>query len=442
MINFKKTKKTSGVHVPKNKLLTEDKAIEYATVPKTLYFPMDMHIGKPADIVVMIGDKVKIGTLIGRKSGMISANIHSSISGRVRSIETRKILGKMSTVVVIDNDFKDQWILTDNGIECNSREQFLEKIKATGIVGLGGATFPTDVKLNAPDNKEFKHLIINVAECEPFATADRRLILEHLNEIINSIEIIASFLKIDEIYIAVEKNSSTAIDSLEKKILHYPKIKLTELPNNYPQGAEKTLTKSVLGKEIPAGKLPIDIGTLIINAATVYSIYQAVFKNQPLIERIVTVSGSPVNQQKNLLVRIGTPIQSIIEDCGNFSDPVGKLLNGGPMMGRIIDNLNEPITKGTSLILALSQQEAQVSKETNCIKCSQCINICPINLQPILISQAYQKGNLNEAENLGALNCIDCGACSFICPSRIDILGNIKAVKNEIMQNKRQEPSK
>lgn len=442
MLNFKMNKKLSGVPVPKHKRATENKSIEQATIPKTLIFPMDMHIGKPAEIAVSVGEKVKIGTLLGKKSGLISANIHSSVSGEVRSIEDRQILGRISTVIVIENDFKDYRILSNNGVECTSREQFIEKIKAAGIVGLGGATFPTDVKLNAPDNKEFKHLIINVAECEPFVTADRRLIIEHLNEIINGIEMVASFLAIEDIHIALETNSALAIDQLEKKLVHYPKIKLKKLPNSYPQGAEKTLTKSVLGKEIPAGTLPIDIGTLVINASTIFSIYQSVLKDQPLIERVVTISGSPINQPKNLMVRIGTPVQSVIEDCGNFSQPPGKLLNGGPMMGRVIASLNEPITKGTSLVLALSQQEAQVTKATNCIKCSQCINVCPMNLQPILISQAYEKANLDEAEQLGALNCIDCGACSFICPSRIDILGNIKAAKNEIMARKRKELSK
>lgn len=432
----KLSKNINGITVKKNKKHTENKAIEQATIPRKMMFPMNMHIGKPAEVIVSIGDQVQIGTLIGRKSGMISSNIHSSVSGKVISVEEREISGKYVNTVVIENDFKDTWYLNSGLIECRSSEQLIEKVRVSGIVGLGGATFPTDVKLMTSKNKTFNHLIINGAECEPFVTADRRIIIEKSEELIRGITLIYSFLEIEEVYIAIEKNSNIAKEVLNEKLLNYPKIKLKELPDSYPQGAEKTLTKSVLGKEIPAGKLPIDIETLIINISTVFAIYQSVFNNRQLIERVVTVSGSPIKEPKNLLVRIGTSVQSIIEDCGNFIEPVGKLINGGPMMGKIISNLNEPVTKGTSLILALNQEESQVSVATNCIKCSQCITVCPINLQPILISQAYENKNFKEAEDLGALNCIDCGACSFICPSKIDILGNIKAAKSEILKRR------
>lgn len=424
---FRIKRKLGGVMVPKNKWLTKLESIKDLSAPKKICLPMNMHLGKPAKIIVSVGQKVKIGTLIGEKDGLISANIHSSVSGIVEKIEQRIIGVNEVPVVVINNDFNDTYEIPQSG-----SKNLVEALKNNGIVGMGGAGFPTDVKFLLKEHQQVETLIINAVECEPFVTADRRIIIEQINDFMEGINRLQEILTIKQCVIAIERSSEEAIRNLEAK-LDNERIKLHILPNHYPQGAEKIVIKAVLGKELPAGKLPIDLNVGIMNVSTVLATGHALKENRPLIDRVVTVSGTPIKQPQNLRIRIGTPIEHVIEACGGFIDSPMKLINGGPMMGKVIQSLDEPVTKTTSLILALTREEAAIPKEQNCIRCSECVNVCPVNLQPISISNAYRAGDLEEAERLGVMSCIDCGACSYICPSKIDILGDIRAAKQKVL---------
>lgn len=426
-MSFYIKRKLGGIYMPKNKRLTRSKKIKSVVKPKRIILPLNMHIGKPAQLAVSVGQRVKIGTLVGTKDGLISANIHSSVSGHVEVIEERVIGDRQTTVVVIKNDFKE------DHEQAPFSNDVVESIRNSGIVGMGGAGFPTDVKFLIKENQKIKTLIINAAECEPFVTADTRIIIAHLNELIRGIKRLQKLLKIRHCVIAVEESSEEVVQMLQEKVDNR-RIFLKILPSFYPQGAEKVIIKSVLGKEIPAGKLPIDLNTVIINVSTLLAVTRALKKNQPLYERVVTVSGTPIKEPHNLRVRIGTPIEDLIEACGGFVETPMKVLNGGPMMGKLVQTLGEPITKTTSLILALNQKEALVSKEQNCIRCSECVNACPVSLQPVSISNAYRSNNLEELRRLGVLNCIDCGACSYICPSKINLLEDIRAAKLELIK--------
>ncbi|MGX7245133.1 electron transport complex subunit RsxC [Enterococcus quebecensis] len=427
---FRIKRKLGGVMVAKNKWLTKLETIRDLSAPKSIVLPMNMHIGKPAKIIVSVGQEVKIGTLVGEKDGLISSNIHSSISGIVEKIEQRIIGNGEVTVVVIKNDFKDTYEIPQ--VE---NANLVEMIRNNGIVGMGGAGFPTDVKFLLKEHQKIETLIINAVECEPFVTADRRIIIEQLNDFLKGISLLQEMLSIKECVIAIESSSEEAVQKLQEKIDN-ERIKLKILPNYYPQGAEKIVIKAVTGKELPVGKLPIDLNVVIMNVSTVLATFQALKENRPLIDRVVTISGTPIKHPQNLRVRIGTPIEHVIEACGGFTQSPMKMINGGPMMGKVIQTLDEPVTKTTSLILALTKEEANIPEEQNCIRCSECVNVCPVNLQPISISNAYRAGDIEETKRLGVLNCIDCGACSYICPSKIDILGDIRAAKQKVLESR------
>ncbi|MGM0308559.1 electron transport complex protein RnfC [Enterococcus sp. AZ045] len=416
-------KRLNGVYLDKNKH-TAQQAIEKLTPPKKIILPMSMHLGKPAKVVVEVGDKVAIGTLIGEKDGPISANVHSSVAGVVKKIENRMVNHRSTEVVIIENDFSDRMELL------HTKNKVLHNIVANaGIVGMGGAGFPTDLKLLPKEKQKIHTLIINAAECEPSITSDRRLLIEDTEQMI------LDTYQIPKARIAIEKSSVQVIEHLHKHLID-PRIQLHILGNLYPQGAEKLVIKHVLSQEIPKSKLPFDVGVITLNVATIHSILSAALKQVASFERVVTVSGTPIKEGKNLRVRIGTPVEELIDACGGFVSSPLKVLNGGPMMGKLIQSLDEPVTKTTNLILALSAAEAMIPKEQKCIKCSECVNACPIGLHPILISQAYRHQDLQTAEQLGALNCLECGACSFICPSKINLLKDIRAVKNQIMEAK------
>ncbi|EOH62287.1 RnfABCDGE type electron transport complex subunit C [Enterococcus mundtii] len=416
-------KRLNGVYLDKNKH-TAQQAIEKLTPPKKIILPMSMHLGKPAKVVVEVGDKVAIGTLIGEKDGPISANVHSSVAGVVKKIENRMVNHRSTEVVIIENDFSDRMELL------HTKNKVLHNIVANaGIVGMGGAGFPTDLKLLPKEEQKIHTLIINAAECEPSITSDRRLLIEDTEQMI------LDTYQIPKARIAIEKSSVQVIEHLHKHLID-PRIQLHILGNLYPQGAEKLVIKHVLSQEILKSKLPFDVGVITLNVATIHSILSAALKQVASFERVVTVSGTPIKEGKNLRVRIGTPVEELIDAYGGFVSSPLKVLNGGPMMGKLIQSLDEPVTKTTNLILALSAVEAMIPKEQKCIKCSECVNACPIGLHPILISQAYRHQDLQTAEQLGALNCLECGACSFICPSKINLLKDIRAVKNQIMEAK------
>lgn len=437
LIVFKIKRKQEGAHTVERKDRTEHKPTEVASVPETLVYPLSMQIGAPSNPVIEVGDKVKIGTLIAENQGMISANIHSSVSGEVIDITEHPTAKGEGPCIIIKNDFQDETAepLFNEG-ETLDREKKLEIIAKAGIVGMGGATFPTNVKLNPPKDKEIDTLIINGAECEPYATADYRLMAEYSKELIEGIRVLLEIVPVKTVYIGIEDNMHEAAEVLKKELANDDTIKLVELPTLYPQGSEKTLIKNITGREVPPGKLPADVGTIVTNVGTTYAIYQAVRHGKPMTSRITTISGESIKNPKNLWVRVGTPIESLLDDCEGFQSDPGKMIHGGPMMGSPLTSGRVPITKGTTNITFLDKADAEEPERSPCIRCSECLNVCPVSLQPIMISNAYESGNIEEAERLGALDCIDCGACSYICPSKIPILDNIQKAKREIRTNK------
>lgn len=427
MLNFKL--RLGGIRLQKNKEETNQLKSFSGDQPPMVLIPLSMHIGKEAKPVVKVGDQVKKGTLVAERDGLISANIHSSISGKVTQLTEIMIGQRQVKAIKIENDYRNQ-------IELLAQEETLEKvIAAAGIVGLGGAGFPTDVKFLG---STCDTLIINAAECEPFLTTDRRVICEYLEEVIAVLNVLRETYKYQTITLVIEKHQVASLTFI-KKPLQQASILLKVVEDHYPQGAEKILIKNVSQKELALGNIPKDLSICLTNISTIYAIYQAVYQQLPLTERTITVSGDAIAIKKNLRVPIGTSVEWVIEQCGGFSKQPKKVIMGGPMMGRLLPSLSEPILKTTGGIICLSNQESVIPKETSCIKCSECINGCPIGLMPILISQAYREKNLVKAQELGALNCIDCGACSYICPSKIDILSDIKQAKSDILKKLEKE---
>ncbi|WEG73574.1 electron transport complex subunit RsxC [Vagococcus intermedius] len=422
MLNLKL--RLGGIKLQKNKEETNQLKSVEGDMPPSVLIPLSMHIGKEAKPVVKVGDQVKKGTLLAERDGLISANIHSSISGKVTQLTEIMIGQRQVKAIKIENDYLNQ-------LELLAQEETLEKvIAAAGIVGLGGAGFPTDVKFLG---STCDTLIINAAECEPFLTTDRRVICEYLEEVIAVLNLLRDTYKYQHITLVIEKHQLASLAFI-KEPLEQANITLKIVGNHYPQGAEKILIKNVSQQELTLGRIPKDLSICLTNISTIYAIYQAVYKQLPLTERTITVSGDAIAVKKNLRVPIGTSVEWIIEQCGGFSKQPEKVIMGGPMMGRLLPSLSEPILKTTGGITCLSSEESLIPTETSCIKCSECINGCPVGLMPILISKAYREGNLARAQELGALNCIDCGACSYICPSKIDILSDIKQAKSEILK--------
>lgn len=431
-IRFKE--KARGILPEQRKHQTKHRKIEEATVPEILIFPLRMHIGKPARPLVEVGDEVKIGTLLAQAEEGISANVVSSVSGTVMTIGERPTVNGPTECIVVRNDFQDtkEAPLVEEGKDLSPQEK-LEVIRKAGIVGMGGATFPTDIKAKPSKDKPIDTIIINGVECELYSTADHLLMLEQPEGIIAGAKILQEILQAKRVIIALENDAEDCVPGLLEAGKDFPGLEIKLLPVQYPQGAEKVLIKNLTGREVPTGgKLPADVRTFVCNVATARAIHEAVTHGKPLTERVTTLTGEPVQQPKNLRVRIGTPINSLIEDCQGFRTVPGKLLHGGPMMGKPLASAEVPVTKGTSVVTFLQPEEVDVGERSDCIRCSECLNVCPVSLQPILISNAYEKGDIEEAERLGAMDCIECGNCSFICPSKIPLLENIRAAKSAI----------
>lgn len=433
--------KHGGSHPEENKDRTRNVGITAAGVPKELVFPVSMHIGKPAKPVVEVGDEVKIGTLLAEADGKISAPVHSSVSGKVIKIEKRQTQSGMADCIVIENDGKDTFIDSiKEQEEISDPKVILEKVVSAGIVGMGGASFPTAVKLDPPPGSTIDTLIVNGAECEPYSTSDYRVMLEHTDEIIKGIDVVRKLLpKLKIVYIAVEDNKQEAIRTLSDAVKDFTDITVKTLRTMYPQGSEKNLIKNLTGREVRPGGLPSEVGTLVMNISTVRAVYRAVKLGEPLYQRVISVSGSPVKEPRNLLVRIGTPVESLLHDCGGFKEDPAKILSGGPMMGRALADVSVPIVKAMTAITVLNAKEAKTGEESDCIMCSECINVCPVNLQPILISEAFKRGDVDKAKALGAMDCIECGNCSYICPSKIPLLENIREAKAAIKAQQQKE---
>ncbi|MCA9766158.1 MAG: electron transport complex subunit RsxC [Carnobacterium sp.] len=431
-------KQLGFIHPDDKKERTESLCIVEGKVPSVLVFPLSMHIGAPAEPVKKIGDKVKIGTVLAKASGKISAAIHSSVSGEVLAIEKRQTVKGLAECIIVKNDLKDEKeVFTGKADKELTRELILNAIQEAGIVGMGGATFPTVVKLDPPPGDTIDTIIINGAECEPYSTSDHRVMVEYSDEIIKGIQLTRRlFPQLKRIVIGIEDNKPDAIKALQLASKEYSDLSVQSLRTMYPRGSEKNLIQDITGREVPTGGLPSAVHCVVMNTSTVRAIYRAVTLGEPLYQRVVSISGTPIVEPKNLLVRIGTPVDFLIEQCGGFNMPPGKLLSGGPMMGKTLVDGSVPITKGTTTINALTFEEAHVGNTSDCIMCSECLNVCPVNLQPILISEAFERGEIEKANKLGAMDCIECGSCSYICPSKIPLLENIRGAKAAIKAKK------
>ncbi len=427
-----------GIHLKKYKITTDCPIID-AKIPDIVTIPVKQHIGSPAKTLVSKGDKVKVGTLLADADGIVSSDVHSSVSGEVIKIEDLPSSSGYEEKMISIKTEGDEWEASidksDKIIqEINlSPEEIIAKIREGGIVGMGGAGYPTPIKTAVPEGKKVELLIVNGIECEPFLTADDRLMVEHAEEIIMGARVINRALGIQNAIIAIDENKPKAIEALTTLSKRYVGVNVKVCRTKYPQGGEKQLIRAITGRELPSGKLPVDIGCIVQNVGTVFAVYEMVLKNKPLFERIVTVSGDGCRHPGNYRVRIGTPISSLIEETGGLSDDVNKIIIGGPMMGNAIVNTSAPVTKLTSGILLLKDDSFSKKEASACIRCGKCALVCPAGLRPYAIKQAVTFNDTTEClRKLHAGDCIECGCCSYICPARIPILDYCKIAKQEI----------
>jgi electron transport complex protein RnfC len=421
-----------GVHPEDGKHLSKDKPIELYT-PKQVLVPMQQHIGAPAKLVVELGAQVKKGQLIGDSTGHVCAKIHSPVSGKVVKItEALLAIGRKSTALIIENDGMDEWIDRKENSNWKSipKAELQTIITNAGIVGMGGATFPSHVKLNPPANKKIDALVINGVECEPYLTADYRLMIENAKEILEGIRMLLQVLDIKRAYIGIEANKPDAVKIFEELLKGDTSISVHSLKIRYPQGAEKVLIKSILNREVPPGALPMDVGVVVQNVGTVYAVYEAVRFGKPLIDRIISVTGESVQSPKNFRAPVGTSVTELVNACGGFKSDVTKVISGGPMMGFAIHTTDMPVTKGTSGIVALPDTVAAGGEEyMACIKCGRCVNACPMGLQPYMLGILGENRMYTNAKEYNIDTCFECGSCTYICPSRRPMVQFIKATK-------------
>lgn len=433
-----KTFSKGGVHPEENKISAHNK-IRTIDLPKQVCIFVSQHIGVPAEVIVQKGDTVKVGQLIAKANGFVSANIHSSVSGKVNKIDkATDVNGYKQTAIFIDVE-GDEWLEeidhTNNIIqnyEGISAEVIRNKIISAGIVGSGGATFPTHVKLSIPAGKNCTYLLINAVECEPYLTADHQLMLEQPDEILIGCKLVQKVTGAKKIIIGIENNKKDAIALFSEKVKQFKDIEVCGLKVKYPQGAEKQLIKAITKREVPSGNLPIEVNSVVQNIGTIYAIYEAVLKNKTFFERIVTVTGKLLQNPSNIKARIGTPINNLIESCGGAPENTGKIISGGPMMGKAIVNENIPIAKGTSGILLMSQKNAKRRKENSCIRCAKCVSVCPMGLEPFLLRNLSINNLTEDLHKEHILDCVECGCCSFTCPANIPLLDHIRTGKSNV----------
>lgn len=427
---------TGGIH-PLESKYTSQIPIKEMPLPKTVVIPLSQHTGSASRPTVKPGDFVKTGQLIAEATGFVSANLHASVSGMVRAIEPHPHpCGYNVESIIIDSDNNDEAVgFKERDYEKLRPEEIIEIIKDAGIVGLGGAAFPTYVKLLPPKEKKIDSVIINGCECEPFLTADHRVMIEHTEEVLKGLKIIMKVLNVQNGLIAIEDNKNDAIKEFSELLKAQKNIKVVRLKSRYPQGAEKMLIKAILNREVPSGGLPFDVGCLVQNVQTAMAIYQAVCKGKPLYERIITVTGN-VKKPANLKVRIGTLISEIIDFCGGFAGEVKKVIIGGPMMGIAQSNLNVPVVKGFTGLVILTEKESRSYESSNCIRCGSCIDVCPMCLVPMMISRLVEKKTYDGLKDYRPTDCIECGCCAYVCPAKIHLVQNIKMAKALIIQKK------
>jgi electron transport complex protein RnfC len=423
-----------GVHPPDHKELSSGVPIKEASPPSRVLIQLSQHIGAPCKCTVQIGQEVKKGDLIGEPTGFVSAPVHTSVSGKVVALmDAPNAMGRMVPAVVIENNGKEEWTqLRDNPDYMKlPPEELKGKIKDAGIVGMGGATFPTHVKLSPPKEKPIDVVIINGAECEPYLTADHRLMVETPQDVIEGLKILMRVLGVKKGYVGIEANKPDAIEKMKEAASGIQDIEVSPLEVKYPQGAEKMLIKAITGRDVPAGGLPMDIGVVVQNVGTAVAIYEACRYGKPLVERVVTVTGLGIRNPGNVKARIGTSIAELIEDCGGFAGSPVKVVLGGPMMGFAQYTLDVPVTKGTSGVLVMSEKEYVPSgKFGHCIKCGRCVDACPMGLMPSMLSLFAERGFYEETKEYNLFDCFECGTCTYVCPSKRPIVQFIRLAKS------------
>ena len=442
-----KTFSIGGIHPEENKL-THEVLTQVAPLPKQAFFPLSQHIGAPATPVVQKGDKVKVGTMIADAGGFVSAPIFSSVSGTVAKIDTAiDATGYRKPVIIIDVE-GDEWEETiDRSDKLElvkdhpelTTEEIVKRIKAAGVVGMGGACFPTFIKLTPPPTAKAECVIINAVECEPYITADYRLMMEPADEILVGLELLMKGAKVTKGYIGIETNKPKAIELLTKKCdevfgkTEYS-VEVVPLAQRYPQGGEKQLVDAVINRQVPAPPaIPVNVGAIVQNIGTAFAVYQAVMKHKPLFERYTTVTGKRLQKPGNYLVRMGTPMQDLIDLCGGMPEGDNKLLAGGPMMGKALTSTEVPICKGTNSVTILSGDDARRKEPQPCIRCAKCVGACPMGLEPYLLAKLSAFKNWERAEQEDIVSCIECGSCQFTCPAHRPLLDNIRQGKQTVM---------
>ncbi len=436
-----KTFPKGGVHPADNKALAAGVPIKHAGLPGECIVPLSQHLGKPSACSLAPGDTVEEGAVIGTSTGFISAVIHSPVKGKIKEIRSIQLPnGQKTDAVVLETDEqtgKNSAYTPSEDWKSKNEEELLECIKSHGIVGLGGATFPTNVKFTVPKGSKVEYFVVNGVECEPYLTADYRLMLEKTEGILGGIDIVRSILHPDHIIIGIENNKPDAVERMREAVagLDYT-VDVIPLKLKYPQGDEKQLLKAVTGREVPSGGLPMAIGAVVSNVGTLNAVYEAVVCNKPLIERVVTVSGRGVKNPSNLLVRLGTPISTLIEECGGFSGEPCKIVVGGPMMGFAVYDLDTPVTKGTGGILVLTEKEVGKKQTTPCLQCGRCVKACPMGLNPTRLFKWIDHMEYDMAEDEGLMDCKECGCCAWSCPARIALVQGMKLGKLMIRKKK------
>lgn len=432
------TFRIGGVHPQDNKVYSAHQSISECPLPQKAIIPLVQHIGAPAQPVVEKGQKVKVGELLAKAGGFVSANVHAPFSGTITKIDaTTDAWGMRMPAIFMDVE-GDEWLETIDRSTAIKRDcpleakEIVDKIAAAGIVGLGGACFPTHVKLLPPPGKKAEVLIVNGVECEPYLTCDHQLMLEHGEEIIIGIQILMKALGINRAIIGIEKNKPDAIDYMKQLASKALGIEVKPLKLKYPQGGEKQLIDACIGRQVPSGALPIEVGAVVDNVATIYAVYEAVQKNKPLISRVMTVTGKSLSKPGNYSVRFGTPLSDVVALAGGVPEDTGKIIGGGPMMGRAMNNIDMPANKRVSGLLFLPENESRRAEIENCIRCAKCVSACPMGLEPYLLSKQAALGMWDEMEKHSIMDCIECGCCMFTCPSHRPLLDYVRMGKAKV----------
>jgi electron transport complex protein RnfC len=425
-----------GVHPHESKEATASKPISKISSPELVIIPLSQHTGAPSKPLVKPGDEVRMGAKIAEADGFISVPVHASVSGKIKAIgDYPHPLGQRLPAIAIENDGHDEWVdlARWQDLTMSEPQRIREAVKEAGIVGLGGAAFPTHVKLSPPEGKDIDTVILNGAECEPYLTADHRLMLEHAEAIVSGFKVIMRVVGAERGIIGIERNKADAIEVMRETVGGEKTLEVADLKVKYPQGAEKQLIKAIVGREVPCGGLPMDVGCLVQNVGTSLAIHDAIAKGKPLISRVLTLSGRAAKNPGNFEVRIGTPFGHVISEAGGAAGECGKIVMGGPMMGIAQHTYEVPVIKGTSGIVLLAEDEVRFEEAGPCLRCGRCVDHCPMHLVPNEIARFVEKGRLDVAEQYGVFDCMECGVCAFVCPSKISHVHLMKYGKAEIL---------